>query len=85
MTLNNPFTFLSDQEIVSPLGINTISSRRVMRRKKKYQLGDYWLIQCQILQTDTIRIVWQAVRSICDEILEVKGLIVGLFIYLVLF
>ena len=34
MTLNNPLTFLSDQEIVSPLAINTISSREVTRRKK---------------------------------------------------
>ena len=26
--------------------------------KEKYQLGDYWLIQFQILQTNFIGIVW---------------------------
>ena len=35
MTLNNPLTFLSDQEIVSPLGINTISSRQWWEERKK--------------------------------------------------
>ena len=45
-----------------------------MRRiKKEIQLGDYKLMQYQILQTNIIRIVWQTVRRITREILEVKG------------
>ena len=42
--------------------------------KEKYQLGDYKLIQYQILQTNIIRTVWQTVRRITNEILGVKGL-----------
>ena len=42
--------------------------------KGKYLLGDDWLIQCQILRTVTIRIVWRTVRRIINEIFEVKGL-----------
>ena len=45
-----------------------------MRMKKKYQSGDYWLIQFQILQTNITKIVWQTVRRITNEILGVKGL-----------
>ena len=37
-------------------------------------LGDYSLIQYQILQTNTIRIIRQTVRRITDEILGVKEL-----------
>ena len=44
------------------------------REKRKYQLGDYWLIQYQILQTNITRTIWQTVRRIADEILGVKGL-----------
>ena len=44
-----------------------------MRRiKKEIQLGDYKLMQYQILQTNIIRIVWQTVGRITREILEVK-------------
>ena len=42
--------------------------------KGKYQLEDYLLIQHQILQTNMMRIVWQTVRRITNEILGVKGL-----------
>ena len=41
--------------------------------KEKYQLGDYKLIQYQILQTNITRTVWQIVRRIADKILGVKG------------
>ena len=41
--------------------------------KEKYQLGDYKLIQYQILQTNITRTVLQIVRRITDEILGVKG------------
>ena len=45
-----------------------------MRRiKKETKLGDYKLMQYQILQTNIIRIVWQTVRRIIREILGVKG------------
>ena len=42
--------------------------------KEKYRLGDYKLIQSQILQTNSARTVWQTVRRITNEILGVKGL-----------
>ena len=41
---------------------------------EKYQLGDYKLIQYQILQTDIMWTVWQTVRRITNEILGVKWL-----------
>ena len=41
--------------------------------KEKYQLRGYELIQCQILWTSTIRISWQKVWRITNEILGVKG------------
>ena len=41
---------------------------------EKYKLGDYKLIQYQILQTNITRTVWQTVRRITNEILGVKGL-----------
>ena len=59
---------MSDQDRISPYNINTISNRQVMRIKKKYQLGDYKLIQYQILKTNMIRIVSQTVRRITNEI-----------------
>ena len=42
--------------------------------KEKYQLGDYKLIQYEILQNNIIRIITQTVRRIANEILGVKGL-----------
>ena len=44
-----------------------------MRKKEKYQLGDYFLIQYQILQTNIVRIIYQTVGRIANEILGVKG------------
>ena len=61
------------QDRISPYNINTISSRQVMRKKEKYQLGDYFLIQYQILQTNIVRIIYQTVGRIANEILRVKG------------
>ena len=43
------------------------------KNKEKYQLGDYKLIQSQILQTNIARTVWQTVGRI-NEVLGVKGL-----------
>ena len=54
MNLSTP---MSDQERISPYSDNAISSRQVRRIKKKIQVGDYTLIQYQILQTNIIRIV----------------------------
>ena len=42
-------------------------------RTSPYQLRDYLLIQYQILQTNIMRIIWQTVRRIANEILGVKG------------
>ena len=42
--------------------------------QRSNQLGDYWLIQNQILRTKIISIVWQTGRGITNEILGVKGL-----------
>ena len=43
------------------------------KKKEKYQLGDYFLIQYQILQTNIARIIYQTVGRIANEILGVKG------------
>ena len=48
----NPLAPMSDQDRISPYNINTVSSKQVRRIKLKTQLGDYKLIQYQILQTD---------------------------------
>ena len=73
-TVLNPLNPMSDQERISPHNISTISSRQVMRMKKNINLGDYKLIQYQILQTNIIKTVWQTVKRITNEILGVKGL-----------
>ena len=46
--------------------------------KEKYQLGDYQLIQYQILQNNIRRIIQQTVRRIAIEILGVIGLNINL-------
>ena len=38
------------------------------KNEEKYQLGDYKLIQYEILQTNITRTVWQTVRRITNEI-----------------
>ena len=47
-----PLSPTSDLDKISPKTISTISSRQAMRIKKKIQLGNYWLIQFHILQTN---------------------------------
>ena len=42
--------------------------------KEKHQLGDYQLIQYQILQNKIIRIIRQTVRRITNEILGAREL-----------
>ena len=43
------------------------------KEKEKDQFGDYYLIENQILQTNTILIMLQTVRRKSNEILGVKG------------
>ena len=62
---------MSDQDRISPYNIKQTSDENEV----KYQLGDYKLIQYQILQINITRVVRQTVRRITDEILGVKGLI----------
>ena len=40
--------------------------------KEKYQLWNYPMIQYQILQANMMRIIWQIVKRITNEILGVK-------------
>ena len=54
---------MSDQERISPYNFNIPLCSQVMRKKEKYKLGDYQLIQYQILQTYTMWIVGQTVRG----------------------
>ena len=70
----HPITPMSDQNRTSPYNINTESSRQVGRIKKKTKLGDYKLIQYQILQIEIMSILWQTVGRITNEILGVIGL-----------
>ena len=42
-------------------------------KKEKSQLGDYKLIQYQILQIEIISILWQTVGRNTNEMLRVKG------------
>ena len=66
---------MSDQNRISPYNINIRQTSD--ENKEKYQLGDYKLIQSQIIQTNITKTVWQIVRIITNEILGVKGLILG--------
>ena len=66
---------MSDQKIISPYNINIRQTSD--ENKEKHQLGDYKLIQSQIIQTNITKTVWQIVRIITNEILGVKGLILG--------
>ena len=55
-------TNLSGYNQVNPLHVTPMSDQYNIKHKsdenkEKYQLGEYWLIQYQILQTHIIRIV----------------------------
>ena len=62
---------MSDQDRISPYNIRQTSDEN----EENYQLGDYKLIQYQILQINITRVVRQTVRRITNEILGVKELI----------
>ena len=70
----NPLTPINDQYRISPYNINTILSRNVTRIWWKYKVRDYSLIQNQILRINIIRVTWQTVRRITNEILGMRGL-----------
>ena len=70
----NPLTPIDDQYRISPYNINTILGRNVTRIWWKYKVGDYSLIQNQILRINIIRVTWQTVRRITNEILGMRGL-----------
>ena len=53
---------MSDQNRISPYNINIRQTSD--ENKEKYQLGDYKLIQSQIIQTNITKTVWQIVRII---------------------
>ena len=63
---------MSDQDIIYPYIIDTTSIQGMRIKKNINNLEDCWLIQNQILQTQIIRIVWQTVRRITNEILGVQ-------------
>ena len=66
---------MSDQDIISPYNINAVSSRQVMRIRKKVSIRGLFLIQYQISKSigNIMRIVWQAVRRIPNKIWEWEG------------
>ena len=59
---------MSDQDRISPYSIKQTSDEN----EEKCQLGDYKLIQYQILQINITRVIRQTVRRITNEILGVK-------------
>ena len=62
---------MSDHDRIFPYNIKQATDEN----KGRYKLGDYYLIQCQILQTNIMRAIWQTVRKIItNEILGIKGL-----------
>ena len=64
---------MSDQDIISPYNINTISSKQVMRIKKILIRG-LLIDPIPILQTNITRTIWQTVKRITNEILVVERL-----------
>ena len=71
----NPLTPMSDQGWITPYTEfwNNIKQTSDENKKKKTKLGDYQLIQYQILQNNIMRIVWQTVRRITNMIVGVEG------------
>ena len=53
---------MSDQNRISPYNINIKQTSD--ENKEKYQLGDYKLIQSQIIPTNITKTVWQTERII---------------------
>ena len=64
---------MSDQDRIYLYNIYKIK-KTSDENQEKYQLGDYKLIQYQILSSDIRRIIQQTVRRITYKILGVRGL-----------
>ena len=62
---------MNDQDRISPYHIKQKSDEN----KEKYQQDNYQLIQHQILRLNIMRIEWQIVRRITNEVQREKGLI----------
>ena len=68
---------MPDQDRISPYNTNTISKGKWWEEgKKSIFLGDYQLIQYQIIQS--MRIVWPTVRRITNEILGCTNVVSNL-------
>ena len=63
-----PVTFINDQDRISPYNIKQTSDEN----KEKYQQDNYQLIQHQILRLNIMRIEWQIVRRITNEVQREK-------------
>ena len=50
------------------------NSRQIIKKIRKYQVGNYYLMEYPVLKTNIILTVWQTVRRMTDKILGVKGL-----------
>ena len=61
---------MTHQDIIFAYNIKSIKPTSD-ENKEKYQLREQESIQYQILQTNIIRIIWQTVKRIPEEILEV--------------
>ena len=64
---------MSDQDRILPYNNLYNIKQTSDENKEKYWLGDYQLIQYQILQTNIRRAIRLTVRRIMNEILGVKG------------
>ena len=60
---------MKDRDRISPYNLTLRYKFKQTSDKKKNQSVDYWLIQCQTLQTYIVRIIWQTVRGTTSEIL----------------
>lgn len=72
----NIFTPVSEHDRIYSYNVKQTSDEIT----EKFQLGDTWLIQNQILRANIVRVVWQTVGRIANETLGVKGLR-GLLVY----
>lgn len=65
---------MSDQDRISPNNNNTVSSRKVKRKKTTISKRGLSVDPTPNSQNYIIKVVQQMVRRITNEILEVKGL-----------
>ena len=63
---------MSDQQRISPYNFNTTSSRQVIRIKKNINKEIISLSNTKFSELTLIGIVWETVRRITNDILEVK-------------